>query len=74
MLRPYGTRESVRALLHEEPDGERHAAATPNQLYIFLPERTNELAQIQAEFPGGDVQTFTGYYTDPLFSVYEVNN
>jgi len=24
MLRPYGTRESVRALLHEEPDGERH--------------------------------------------------
>ncbi|MCA9930327.1 MAG: hypothetical protein KC419_17710, partial [Anaerolineales bacterium] len=61
-------------LFDVEPDGERHAAATPNQLYIFLPERTNELAQIQAEFPGGDVRTFTGYYTDPLFSVYEVNN
>jgi len=61
-------------LFDVEPNGERHAAPTSNQLYIFLPERADELTQIQTQFPGGEVQTFAGYYADPLFSVYEVKN
>ncbi|KAA3664363.1 MAG: methyltransferase domain-containing protein [Chloroflexi bacterium] len=61
-------------LFDVEPDGELPDSLTTNQLYIFLPERAAEMTQIQAQFPGGETQSFAGYYADPLFYVYEVEN
>jgi hypothetical protein len=46
--------------------------AAPNQVFIFLPERFNETAVVQSEFPGGELKTFTGFHADPLFYAYEL--
>ena len=61
-------------LFDVEQNGELAPSQTTNQLYIFLPERMNEMDQIQARFPNGTAQSFAGYYADPLFYVYEVEN
>ncbi|RMH00669.1 MAG: hypothetical protein D6706_03355, partial [Chloroflexi bacterium] len=47
-------------------------AATPNQVFIFLPERFGEAEQIQAHFPEGELHLFDGYHANPLLYVYEV--
>ena len=44
----------------------------PNQVFIFLPERSGELQGVQNQFPGGEVKTFAGFHSDPLFYAYEL--
>ncbi len=61
-------------LFDVEPNGELPSSSTANQLYIFLPERVEEMTQVQAQFPGGETKSFAGYYADPLFYVYQVEN
>ncbi len=47
---------------------------TDSQVFFFLPERLGELEQLRASYPSGSEQSFSGYYADPLFYVYKVNN
>ena len=46
-------------------------APTANQLFIFLPQREAELAEVQRQFPGGERQQFNGQYASPLFTIYK---
>jgi hypothetical protein len=43
-----------------------------NQVFFFVPERLGELEQLRAVYPSGTEQTLSGYYADPLFTVYQV--
>jgi SAM-dependent methyltransferase/4-amino-4-deoxy-L-arabinose transferase-like glycosyltransferase len=58
----------------QEPGGplETPRIPDPNFVYLFLPERADELSAIQAEFPDGELQQFDGHYAQPLFLAYEV--
>jgi hypothetical protein len=56
----------------EQPGAPIPVASTARQVYLFLPERQGELAVVQQQFPNGRLQTFSGYYSDPLFLAYEV--
>ncbi|HEX6386855.1 MAG TPA: methyltransferase domain-containing protein [Anaerolineae bacterium] len=47
-------------------------AGTENFVFMFLPERLDELAPVQNHYPGGQLLTFNGYHANPLFHVYEV--
>lgn len=47
-------------------------APTPNQVYIYLPERQTELLTTQSLLPGGEIRSFSGVYANPLFYVYEI--
>jgi hypothetical protein len=40
--------------------------------FIILPERTPELAAIQAEYPGGTQEAISGFHANPLFYTYTV--
>ena len=54
-------------------DGEQVLnAAASNLVFIYLPERFTEHSDVVARFPGGDLQTFSGTFADPLFYAYEV--
>jgi hypothetical protein len=61
--------------LFDVPEGNMplHDRAAVNQAYIFLPERYQEIEQLRAIYPAGEEQTYSGYYADPLFYVYEVD-
>jgi len=48
-------------------------AAASNLIFIYLPERFTEHSQVVARFPGGDLQTFSGTFADPLFYAYRVS-
>jgi hypothetical protein len=56
----------------ESPEAELAAAATTNQIFIFLPQREAELAAVESQFPGGQRSQVNGYYASPLFIVYEL--
>jgi len=45
-----------------------------NLVFLFLPERVGELGLTKLDFPAGQEQIFNGYYSSPLFHVYEVLN
>ncbi len=45
---------------------------TSQVVYLFLPERADELPAVQATWPAGDLRTFQGYLANPLFLAYEV--
>jgi hypothetical protein len=47
-------------------------APTANQLFIFLPQREAELAEVQRQFPEGERQQVNGHYASPLFTIYKV--
>ena len=53
-------------------DGVLPPAPTPNMAFFYLPERVEELADTQARFGNGRVQTVNGQYGAPLFTVYLV--
>ncbi|MCL4263509.1 MAG: methyltransferase domain-containing protein [Anaerolineae bacterium] len=44
----------------------------PNQVFVFLPERSTDLAVVQQQYPGGVVETVDGCYRSPLFLSYTV--
>ncbi|MBK8901561.1 MAG: methyltransferase domain-containing protein [Anaerolineaceae bacterium] len=56
----------------ESPEAVQPEAPTNNLIFIFLPQREVELAEIQNQYPGGRRQQFDGYYATPLFITYEV--
>ncbi len=49
-------------------------AAAPRIVFIYLPERFTEHSQVVSQFPGGDLQTFSGTFADPLFYAYAVDS
>jgi 4-amino-4-deoxy-L-arabinose transferase-like glycosyltransferase/SAM-dependent methyltransferase len=53
-----------------EEDGVLPPAQSPNMAFFYLPERVEELADTQAQFGNGRVQTVSGQYGAPLFTVY----
>lgn len=42
-------------------------------VFVFLPERFQELQAVQAEYPGGVSREFEGVFSNPLFYAYEVS-
>jgi len=46
----------------------------PNQVFIFIPARFGDMTAVRAAYPGGQLQTFDGYYSAPLFQVYTIQN
>jgi hypothetical protein len=48
-------------------------ASTTNRVFIFLPERMNELDAVEAAYPGGRETAVAGFYANPLFIAYEVS-
>lgn len=40
--------------------------------FIYIPERSGELEETRARYPGGSVQIVSGHFADPLFYAYEV--
>ncbi len=57
----------------ESPGAELAPAATANRVFIFLPQREAELAEVQRDFPGGSRQSINGHYASPLFITYAVS-
>ena len=53
---------------------ERGSTAAHRNVFIYLPERFNEHSQVVNQFPGGDLQTFSGTFADPLFYAYAVDS
>lgn len=43
-------------------------------VFIFVPERANEIPLRQNQYPGGQLITFPGHYANPLFYAYEVRS
>lgn len=43
-----------------------------NTVYLFIPERTAEISEVQSLYPVGRVLTFEGFHTSPLFYAYEI--
>jgi 4-amino-4-deoxy-L-arabinose transferase-like glycosyltransferase len=66
-------KENVNLFDVVEPNATLPLPSTPNQVYIFLPERLGEAQAIQEQFPGGQLQAFAGFHADPLFYAYEVS-
>ncbi|MFZ1396869.1 MAG: methyltransferase domain-containing protein [Candidatus Promineifilaceae bacterium] len=50
---------------------ERPFAPTPNQIFIFLPQRQAEMRDVEQQHPGGSWQQVNGRYAAPLFTVYQ---
>lgn len=55
-----------------EPSAQLPVSRTPAESHIFLPERAAEIESIQTTIPGGRLMEYPGYYSDPSFYVYEV--
>jgi hypothetical protein len=72
LARPYKKGNNLFDIV--EPEAELPLTGTPNYVFIYLPERYEEIAVIKSEFPGGEEKSLTGYYADPLFTVYEVRD
>ncbi len=49
-------------------------ADASNLTFIFLPERYTELENTKGLFPGGEERIFAGYYANPLFYIYEIQD
>lgn len=43
-----------------------------NLIFIYLPERSGEMAHTAQVYPGGQERTFAGVFANPLFYTYEV--
>jgi ubiquinone/menaquinone biosynthesis C-methylase UbiE/4-amino-4-deoxy-L-arabinose transferase-like glycosyltransferase len=57
-----------------EPDAELPLTDSPNHVFIYLPERYDELSIAKFEYPSGREQIIDGYYATPLFHVYEIRD
>ncbi len=56
----------------ETAQAELAPAPTANRVFLFLPQREAELAEVQRQFPGGSRQFVNGQYAAPLFIAYTV--
>ena len=57
-----------------EPNAELPLTDSTNHTFIYLPERYDEIAVAKLDFPSGKEMKFDGYYSEPLFHVYEVTD
>jgi SAM-dependent methyltransferase/4-amino-4-deoxy-L-arabinose transferase-like glycosyltransferase len=48
------------------------AVAAENLVFIYVPERSDELERTQMAYPGGEIIRFSGNLADPLFYAYAV--
>ena len=55
-----------------DPDTNLPLTDSTNHVFIYLPERYDELAVAKLRFPSGQEKTFDGYHAQPLFTVYEI--
>ena len=46
---------------------------TDDLVFIYLPERSGELAQTAERYPGGQQRAISGIFANPLFYAYEVH-
>lgn len=72
---PFLTRgfEAGKSLFDVEPeDPMLFPSDAPNRVFLFLPERFEELNKVEADYPGGTLKSIPGQYASPLFYVYEV--
>lgn len=46
-------------------------APTENRVFIFLPQREEELDEIMRQYPNGTQESVDGQYTSPLFTLYK---
>jgi hypothetical protein len=56
----------------EEPGSVPAAMPGTNVIYIFLPERQEELGQVQQLFQGGELKILSGYHANPLTYIYQI--
>ncbi|MCP4415708.1 MAG: methyltransferase domain-containing protein, partial [Chloroflexi bacterium] len=56
----------------ESADAQLAPATTANNIFVFLPQRVEELTAVQTQFPTGQRREIDGYYASPLFILYEV--
>ncbi|MCA9933691.1 MAG: glycosyltransferase family 39 protein, partial [Anaerolineales bacterium] len=56
------------------PDDALPPVSSARQVFVFLPERANEMTAVQSLYPGGEVRVFDGRYANPLFYSYEIGN
>ena len=57
-----------------DPDSELSLTDSSNHVFIYLPERYDEIAVAKIGFPSGQEKKFDGYYAKPLFHVYEIRD
>ncbi len=57
-----------------DPEAALPQTDSANHVFIYLPERYSEIANTKVDFPDGIEKTFAGYYSAPLFHVYEVRD
>jgi hypothetical protein len=65
-LVPHVSGEDISEPLQEPPN----VVADGMVVYIFLPERIDELAFVRSAFPDGDEREFIGRDNEPLFIIY----
>ncbi len=53
-------------------EAERPQPSPANTVYLFIPERSAELGEIESLYPNGRVLTFEGFHANPLFFAYEI--
>ncbi len=58
----------------EEIGSELPAQNSSQQVFIYLPERYDEIDYAKSNFPAGEEKQFDGYYAQPLLHVYEVKD
>ena len=45
-----------------------------NVLYVFLPERLEELEQVRELFEDGELNILSGYHANPLSYIYQIQS
>ncbi|MGB3714127.1 MAG: glycosyltransferase family 39 protein [Candidatus Promineifilaceae bacterium] len=56
----------------EEPGSVPPAMPGTNVVYVFLPERLEELEQVQELFQNGELKVLSGYHANPLSYIYQI--
>ncbi|MCB8951351.1 MAG: glycosyltransferase family 39 protein [Ardenticatenales bacterium] len=57
----------------DEPGVPDTSLTAQNLVFIFVPERSLEVQEVEAAFPNGELTTFEGVYANPLFYAYKVH-
>jgi hypothetical protein len=63
---------SQRINLTDVLEAERPQPSQGNTVYLFIPERSAELGEIESLYPDGRTLIFEGFQANPLFYAYEI--
>ncbi len=72
LVEDFGT--DIRIIDVEEPGSVPPAMPGTNVLYVFLPERLEELEQVQELFEDGELNILSGYHANPLSYIYQIQS